>query len=135
VTTATRDLERELREWDGTWPECWKPKPGDILVGTVERYSTGQTMYGPCRTVILRRDDGERVSLWLSSKVLLSQFEQHQPRVGERVGVRYHGKHPERGYKRFSLLVDRDQPAEPDFSPIGGERDDTDDGFEWEHGQ
>lgn len=83
-------------------------------------------MYGPCRTCIVEKDDGSRVSLWLNSTVLLGQFEREKPKVGERVGIRFLGKHPDKGYKRFTLIVDRAEPEEPDFSPLGGERDTAD---------
>jgi len=61
-----RDLNQELKNWDG-WPDAWKPTAGDVLVGTVESYDTGFTPYGSVRTVIIVKDNGERVSLWLSS--------------------------------------------------------------------
>jgi hypothetical protein len=122
----TRDLLRELEDWDG-WPEAWNPKPGDNLVGVVRRYDQGQSMYGPVHTVIVEREGlGELVSVWLSSTVLLALFRQHRPKVGERIGVRYLGKHPEKGYRRYVLLVDRPE-ADPTFAPLGGEAgaDDT----------
>jgi hypothetical protein len=129
-----RDLAAELKDFDGEWPPCWRPKEGETLVGRILRYSQGQTMYGPCHTVILHKDDGSRVSVWLSSTVLLSQFREQKPKVGERVGIRYLGKHPDKGYKRFALLVDRGEAQETDFSPLGGESDPEGSGdgpFDW----
>ena len=116
-----RNLEAELNEADTEWPPCWRPQEGETLVGTILRYSSGQTQYGPCRTAILQRADGKRVSLWLSSVVLLSLFEREKPRPGEKVGLRYLGKHPTKNYKRFALVVDRPE-APLDFSPLGGEQ-------------
>ncbi|MEJ5370251.1 MAG: hypothetical protein WHT08_18220 [Bryobacteraceae bacterium] len=113
-----RDLKRELLEWDG-WPESWRPEPGDVLVGTVLRYDVGHTAYGPVRTCTVRTDDGERVAIWLSSTVLLDLFKRERPQVGERIGLRYQGKHPEHGYHRYRLIVDRDEPLS--FDPLGGE--------------
>ena len=118
----SRDIERELNEWDGNWPACWRPKEGETLVGTIRMYSTGQSVYGPVRTVIVERSNGERVSLWLSSTVLLACFQQQKPKVGERIGLKYLGKHPEKGYRRYRLVVDREE-QEPNFSPLGGEAD------------
>lgn len=123
---VTRDLLRELQDWDG-WPEAWNPKPGGNLVGTVRRYDVGQSAFGPVHTVIVEREaSGEFVSVWLSSTVLLSLFQQHRPKVGERIGLRYLGKHPEKGYRRYVLLVDRPESV-PTFAPLGGEAS-TDDG-------
>lgn len=114
-----RDLWRELKDWTD-WPPAWKPEPGDVLVGTVERYDIGQTQYGPVRTCTIRTDQGERLAIWLSTTVLLDQFRRERPKPGERIGVKYLGKHPEHGYHRYRLIVDRPQ-QEADFDPLGGE--------------
>jgi hypothetical protein len=118
----TRDLDSELDHETGEWPAAWKPKPGDKLVGIIRRYSVGTGMYGPVRTCILELMNGSRVSVWLSSAVLLSLFERERPKIGERIGIKFLGKHQTKAYKLFALVVDRDQ-AEPDFSPLGGEQD------------
>lgn len=113
-----RDLREMLESWDG-WPAAWRPEPGDVLVGRVAHYDVGYGAYGPVRTVIVETDAGERVSVWLASVALLGQFAQHKPKVGERIGLKYLGKHPERGYHRYRLVVDREEPT--DFTPLGGE--------------
>jgi len=113
-----RDLFRELNDWSD-WPPAWRPEPGDVLVGRVIRYDIGHTVYGPVRTVTIERDTGERVAVWLSSTVLLNEFAKQKPKPGERLGLKYLGKHPELGYHRYRLLVDRDEPLE--FTPLGGE--------------
>lgn len=114
-----RDLERELLEWDG-WPESWRPEPGDVLVGRVAHYDRGVTPYGEVRTCVLEEDNGQRWTVWLSSTVLLELFKRERPQVGERIGLKYLGKHPEHGYHRYRLIVDR-APAPADFTPLGGE--------------
>jgi hypothetical protein len=125
TASGPRDLERELMEWNGEWPAAWRPREGETLIGRIVRYSTGQSAYGPVHTCIVERADGSRVSLWLSSTVLLSLFQQQRPKVGEQIGLKYCGKHPEKGYRRFHLVVDRPE-QEPDFSPLGGERGEAD---------
>jgi hypothetical protein len=118
-----RDLHDELEKWNG-WPEAWRPEPGDILVGRIDAYDVGHTNYGPVRTVLLTQEDtGERVSVWLSSTVLLNLFEQHKPKPGERIGLKYLGKDETKGYHRYRLVVDR--PDTTDFTPLGGERDEA----------
>lgn len=121
----SRDLAKELNEWDGQFPPAWRPQEGETLVGTIRRYSTGQGTYGPVRTAIIQRDDGSKVSLWISSTVLLALFQRENPRVGERIGVRYLGKHETKGYRKWSLIVDRPE-VQPDFSPLGGEAGELD---------
>lgn len=121
VQTDRRDLNQELKNWDG-WPDAWKPQAGDVLVGTVETYDTGFTPYGAVRTVIVMQENGERVSLWLSSTVLLDLFNRLKPKHGERIGLKYLGKDPKKHYHRYHLIVDRE--AGLDLTPLGGEVDD-----------
>jgi hypothetical protein len=113
-----RNLLDELENW-GDWPAAWRPEAGDILVGKVVRYDRGFTPYSEVRTVTVEKDDGERVAVWLSSTVLLNEFAKQKPKPGERVGLKYLGMHPDRGYHRYKLVVDRDEPLE--FTPLGGE--------------
>lgn len=117
-----RNLRDELETWDG-WPPAWRPQEGDVLVGRIDAYDVGHTQYGPVRTVLLTQDDGERVSLWLSSTVLLNLFEQHKPKPGGRIGLKYLGKDADKGYHRYRLVVDR--PDAADFTPLGGETDEA----------
>ena len=124
VQKARRDLTTTLNEWEG-FPPAWRPKAGEVLVGEIENYDAGFTPYGEVRTVIVKREDtGERVSVWLSSTVLLGLFNRHKPKRGERIGLKYLGKDPHKGYHRYQLLVDREEPL--DFSPHGGEVDESD---------
>ena len=63
------------------------------------------------------------MAVWLSSAVLLSLFKRHKPRVGERIGLKYAGTHPEKGYKLYALVVDRPEEAEPDFDALISDSD------------
>lgn len=115
-----RDLKRELDTWTG-WPPAWKPKPGEVLVGFIESYDVGHTPFGAVRTVMIAQEaTGEVVSVWLSSTVLLDQFQKQKPKPGERVGLKYLGRDEAKGYHRYRLLVDRPDEA-LEFSPLGGE--------------
>jgi hypothetical protein len=114
-----RDLQQELDGWDG-YPEAWRPKPGEVLVGFVDCYDQGHTSYGPVRTVtIIHEKTNTKVSVWLSSTVLLNLFQKHKPKPGERVGLKYLGKDKEKGYHRYRLVVDRPETFE--LTPLGGE--------------
>ena len=117
-----RDLARELADWQG-WPAAWIPEPNAVLVGVVEHYDEGFSHYGPVRTVIVRDEQtGERVSVWLSSTVLLNLFEARKPKIGERIGLKYLGKDVHKGYHRYHLVVER----KAEFTPLGGEERDDD---------
>ena len=69
-----RNLQKELEVWGG-YPEAWRPKPGEILVGFIESYDVGHTSYGEVRTVIVAQEEtGHKVTFWLTSTVLLNLF-------------------------------------------------------------
>lgn len=121
TANAKRNLTKELHDLED-WPEAWRPEVGDVLVGEILSYDVGFTPYGEVRTVIVKPETGEKVSLWLSSTVLLDLFRRHKPKPGERIGLKYLGKDTKKGYHRYHLIVDR--PVETDFTPLGGEVDD-----------
>lgn len=132
-----RDILGELKSRDGSYAPCWRPKDNETIVGPVVDFGVAQTAFGEVRVCTIEREDGGgRVGIFLSSEVLRREFERQKPKVGERIGVKFCGKHP-KGYKMFVLIVDRSE-EEPNFAPLGGERGDdcgpndpfTDDGAE-----
>lgn len=101
-------------ERSGPFPPAWEPVEDEILVGIVESYTEGSTPYGPCYVCIIqveeRRRDGAfdrepRLAVWLGKTVLKNEFQRQRPQVGDRVGIRYLGKHP-KGYRNFSMMVE-----------------------------
>jgi hypothetical protein len=112
----------ELPRWDDC-PPAWRPQPGEVLAGVIDRYSISDTPQGLVRTVIVTEErTGERVSLRLASTSLLALFVQYQPHPGERIDVRYRWNAQDHSYQRWRLLMDR--PELLDFSPLGGEASD-----------
>lgn len=110
-----RDLRRELEEFDGEYPEAWRPSVGDILVGEVMRWSSGYTDYGEYPICIVRADaTGEEVGVWLLHTVLRDEMAKKKPRPGEKIGIK---RLPDasKGYKRYAVRVDRDEPEIPNF--------------------
>jgi hypothetical protein len=126
----TETLREKLDNWDG-YPPAWKPQEGEILVGTILQYDTGESTFGPVHTCIIETEEGERLSLWLSSTVLLSQFRRYRPKIGERIGIKYQGKDQAKGYHRYRLVVDRPGEEVPDFDALGGEEERTDGDPDW----
>lgn len=114
-----RDLRSELERWDG-YPESWRPEPGEVLIGTVSRYTTAfATWRGVERehpiAVVRDEESGAEVSVWLIHKVLLEEFRKLRPRPGERVGLRYIGLDKVGGYHRYLVRVDRPEEEVPDL--------------------
>lgn len=111
---AGRDLRGELEDFDGEYPESWIPRVGDILVGTVRRYDSGTTDYGTYPIAVIEDEKGAERGVWLLHTVLREEFKEKRPKPGERVGVK-RLPDSEKGYKRYALRVDRDEPEVPDF--------------------
>jgi hypothetical protein len=107
-----RDLTSELdRQAESSRLPSWNPEIGETLTGTIVAFTTRMTKFGETRLAIVDREDGEgQVQLWLSSVVLKGLFEQQRPRCGDRIGVRYGGRHEQKNYHLYSLVVDRDEP-------------------------
>jgi hypothetical protein len=57
-----------MRHWYGTlphgddWPPTWRPQPGEVLTGVIDRYTVSDTPQGFVRTVIITEErTGEQV--------------------------------------------------------------------------
>lgn len=114
-----RDLAAELdqqaeQQADNAALPTWEPGIGETLTGTVAGYVTRTTKHGAARQVIVEREDGSgRIQVWVSSAVLRSAFEREQPKRGERIAIRYNGRHETKGYHLYGLVVDRYEQPEP----------------------
>lgn len=110
-----RDLRGELEGFDGEYPDSWKPSVGEIIVGEVQRYSSGSTDYGTYPIcILLDEETGEERGVWLLHTVLRDEFEEKRPKPGERVGIK-RLPDAEKGYKRYAVRVDREEPEVPEF--------------------
>jgi hypothetical protein len=116
-----RDLTQELSEQaESCALPTWEPQPGETLVGTIAGYMSKTTKHGPARQAIVEREDGSgRIIVWITAAVLKSAFEEQRPRRGDRVAIRYNGRHPTKAYHLYALIVDRDGQAEaPAPAPV-----------------
>lgn len=123
-------LIERLEQWD-KWPAAWDPEaPGEIIAGKVLEYAQGDSPYGPCHVVILdmqRRQLGgrkaahpARLAVWLSKEVLVREFKQQRPQLGELIAIKYVGPpDQETAYHQYKLLVDR--AGQTELQPLGGE--------------
>ena len=120
------EFERELDEDDGSFPESWKPHPGDKIVGIVKRYDQAESKFGLRWVCVIeaRNEMGERYlcGVWLSHTVLLDQFRKHQPKIGERVGIKRvaDAEGANGRYANYVVKVDRTAAAaQPDWNRVG----------------
>lgn len=103
-----------------SFAEAWRPEPGDKLVGRVVEISERQSEYddGPYPIVTVETDEGEQFAFHGFHTVAKSELAKQRPRVDERIGIAYHGKHADRGYERYRVIVERENSG-PDWDTIG----------------
>ncbi|MGI8711575.1 MAG: hypothetical protein ACR2LA_11350 [Acidimicrobiales bacterium] len=87
---------------------AWRPSPGEVLTGTVAELSQrSHPEYGPYPTLIVVDEAGQHWTWCAFHHVAKDQLDQHRPAVGDLVGIAYDGRHPDRGYHLWRLVVER----------------------------
>lgn len=83
------DLEQD-------YAEGWRPKDGDVIIGTVESlsraWSDESESFYPIVTIV--KDDGERVAVHGFHLALRNQLRELKPKQGETIGIKMIGKVP-----------------------------------------
>ena len=121
------DINRML----DSFPEGWRPSPGDKLIGTVIGLEMRAGEYGDYPIVTVRTDEGDDYAFHAYHKVAKGELEKLQPRIGDRIGIAYHGPHPTRGYERYRIIIVRrageaagdTTPPEPPEADADGDDD------------
>ncbi|HXF37595.1 MAG TPA: hypothetical protein VNO17_10520 [Actinomycetota bacterium] len=108
-----------------SFPEPWRPEPGDKLVGTIIELGERASEYGgsyPLVTVMT--DDGREVVWHAFHTVARSELARQRPEVGDRIAAKYWGRDEDRGYERYRVLVEHRRPAPsaaPDWEKVAEE--------------
>jgi hypothetical protein len=109
--------------------EAWRPDAGDVLIGEVveldERRGFAERPYS---VVTVRTDDGDYVAFHAFHTVARDELARARPKVGDRLGVGYHGlvDKGESRYELYRVKVVRGEGAggaEPDWDEIGRDAD------------
>jgi hypothetical protein len=103
-----------ITEQDLEFPEAWRPKQGDFLIGKVVSLDERDGEYGSYPIVTVQRPDGERLAFHAFHTVARGELARLRPKTGDEIGIKYHGKDAERGYERYTMRIDR-PGAEPDW--------------------
>jgi hypothetical protein len=90
-----------------SFPEGWRPNPGDKLVGVVIGLETRAGEYGEYPIVTVRTDAGQDFAFHAYHTVAERELAKLQPRVGDRIGIAYHGLHLSKGYERYRIVIVR----------------------------
>jgi hypothetical protein len=108
-------LRHQVEADDGSLPERWNPEdlPGAMLVGTLLRFETIVTDFGPSQVAVIQdEDDGTVYGVALFRSVLKKRFDTLEPRAGDRIGLKYVGLAEPRTkganpYHNYVLKVER----------------------------
>jgi hypothetical protein len=98
----------------------WEHEEGDVLVGTIVNLGTFTGDYGTSRTVTVDPEDGttesgsaltekESLIFYASASVAANELEAAGPKIGDRIGIKYHGTRPGKSgndYKLYRIAVE-----------------------------
>jgi hypothetical protein len=94
------DIHKQL---DAEFAEAWKPKPGTKIVGVITDVTARDSGYGEYPIVTLEVAGGDRVALHCFHEVLRGELARIAPKLGDEIGVKYLGQHPEKGYHQYKV--------------------------------
>jgi len=116
---------------DNGFAEAWRPKAGDRLIGKIVGLDTRLSTYSeePYPIVTVEAEDGsteagqpipagEERAWHCFDTVPRNELRKARPQPGERVGAAFHGKHAERGYNLWRIVVDRPFEAAFDWDSV-----------------
>src|SRR5436305_3395773 len=104
-----------------SFPEAWKPKAGDKLVGQVVGLDTRETEYGEYPIVTILTEDGRELAFHAYHTVARNELAKLQPGVRETLGVKHFGKAESGSYERYRVLVlsrDATQTKPPNWAAM-----------------
>lgn len=90
-------------ELERDYAPAWEPDEGDSLIGTVVDVTERDGAYGAYPIVTLRTEAGDELAVHAFHEVLQGELAKVAPKPGDELGIRYVGKHPERGYHRYRV--------------------------------
>lgn len=109
---------RSLEERLDAPAEAWKPEAGDKLIGEILDLDERESNYDdqPYPLVTVLSDDGEERAFHAFHTVARRELGRLRPRIGERIGIAYHGRHA-KGYERYVIKLDR-VPKSPNWDRV-----------------
>ena len=98
---SSNNLQDQL---DRNYAPAWRPAPGDSLIGEVTEISERAGYNGDLYVIVtIRRPDGEEAAAHAFHDVLSNELARIAPKVGDTIGIKYLGVHPERNYHRYRV--------------------------------
>jgi hypothetical protein len=88
---------------DRDFAPAWRFEPGGKVVGQVIELGEREGNFGRYPIVTLRTDNGDEFAVHAFHDVLARNLAQVAPEIGDRIGIKYLGKHPEKGYHAYRV--------------------------------
>lgn len=119
-------LEQSAADYRDEPAESWKPKPGDMVVGTVRAIDVRGTSYDPAVPVLeLETPEGSRVAVWAFHTVLRNELKRLAVQVGDEVAIR-RLEDSAKGYKRYRVFTPDEQVNEFSWDSVSTDGGDVD---------
>jgi hypothetical protein len=93
---------------DTDYAAAWRPASGEKIIGEVTALDMRDGQFGTYPIVTVRQDDGTELAMHCFHEVLSGELAKIAPKIGDRIGVKYVGRHPERGYHVYRVQRDGD---------------------------
>jgi hypothetical protein len=106
------DNQRTIADRVESFPEPWKPKVGDKLVGHISELDERTSEFGTYPIVTVLTSDGDERAFHAFHTVAKNELSRQRPRVGDTLAVKYFGRDAEAGYERYRVLVEHATPIE-----------------------
>jgi hypothetical protein len=100
VSMTTPNLADSL---DKDYADAWRHEVSDKIIGEVVDLSEREGKFGVYPIVTLRQDDGTELAVHAFHDVLANELGRIAPSPGDVIGIRYMGKHPEKGYHQYRV--------------------------------
>jgi hypothetical protein len=104
------DLTERLND-ERDYAPGWRPDEEPDLIYTMTGRTTRDGKFGPYPIDEGEREDGTRVAVHRTASILRADLE--PAKIGDRVGIRYLGRHSTKGYHRFRVVIEpANEPGE-----------------------
>jgi len=115
------DLEQQLDQ--ETQP--WMAEPGDKLVGRIVEIGEMESDYGTYPLIIVATETGEEKAFHAFRTVAKQEIARQKPSVGDRIGIKYLGRMPDKNYDGYKIRVVRSDGPPPalDFDKLQADVD------------
>lgn len=102
--------EEKQREQGKFATQFWKPKPGDVLIGTVTKMGETITSFGERQYMDVQAEDGNTYTVFLTP-VLKRLIEEKHVKEGSKIAIKFTGiktssKNRKKTYKDFILVTE-----------------------------